>query len=233
LTNILNFVELDILNDDLIHKTSAKTTSSAIPLHPDWNLAAWSVDRSPNSLGVVDGTRGAAFFLLQALKRFENKGDSEAVGFALLHLYTVAHAVSLVTYTSTNSTSPPPANDPIHPTLSYWGSAQLWKYGTDSRTSKLGIAIILAGCLIVLGRTALYLEDAKSPTELVVQALRHPVPAQKIDEESGAPLRVSYARKVEQGDDVTGPMRMLPRRRTSEFLFMHPESGPGSPAVSP
>jgi hypothetical protein len=53
---------------------------------------------------------------------------------------------------------------------------QVWGFGIDSRTSKLGVAVAVLGSLAVLARTALLLrthERSRSTTELMATALQH------------------------------------------------------------
>jgi hypothetical protein len=221
LSNILNLVELDVLNDDLTGTAKNKYNVSSILLHPDWILAAWSANATIDGvLSRVDGTRSSAILLIQALKRFLNVGDPEVDGFVLPHIYTVLQAASLAPYSTVNNSAATPVRASSNsPALKSLASVQLWKFGLDSRTSRLGLAVLLVGCIIVLWRTAIYHEATKSPTAMIVLALQHPPPPAPIHAETGAPLRIGYEKP---------PLK----RASSSFSFWHPQSPPISP-ISP
>jgi hypothetical protein len=111
-------------------------------------------------------------------------------------------------------------------TLSSGAVVQLWTYGINPRTSKLGVVIVIFGCMCVLLRPILYMDSSKPPTAIVVSALQHdpPSPTHPVDEKTGAPLNVSYARVASDLPDPSDPHRPHHHRRNSSFSFLHPSS---------
>ncbi|KAF2802741.1 uncharacterized protein BDZ99DRAFT_550633 [Mytilinidion resinicola] len=223
LANILSLVELDVL-DDSPSGPPDYSTPAIIDVHPDWLLAAWGANRG----GAVAGDRGAAIQFIQAIQDWIFYGEvtthQYAIDFNSIHQYTIVQALSMITYSTTPLASSADRraqsqklkdNPKTAATLNSWATVQLWAFGIDSRTSKLGITIILIGCICVIARTALYFDESKSPLEIVVAALQHDPPPEQVDKDTGAPVRVVY------------------NRRTSSFIFPSPSSPPGSPMRSP
>jgi len=220
LANILNLVELDVLNDSPSGPPK-NSTAAIIDLHPDWLLAAWSV----NSLSQVPGERGAASQFISAIEDWLHFGDDVtkqyAITFNSMHQYTIVQALSMITYSTTLLASSADRraqaqnlknNPTTAATLNSWATVQLWTYGIDSRTSKLGITIMLIGCICVIARTVLSVEKNKSLLEIVVTALQHDPPPPDVEPIKG---RVAY------------------NKRTNSFIFPSPTSPPGSPTRSP
>jgi hypothetical protein len=151
LANILNLVELQVLDASPSLPPEDYNNAAAQFVHPDWNLAAWSVDRG----GVVDGNRGAALVLIDSLKHFLNDQGADPA-FLVVHQYSVMQALSMVPYATRNITTDAERsiqnknekdNPKLNSTLKFWATVQLWKYGSDSRTAKLGVTVILLGCI--------------------------------------------------------------------------------------
>jgi hypothetical protein len=223
-SNILNLVELDVL-DDSPSSNAKYGNAAALLIHPDWNLAAWSADRD----GAVVGTRGSAVLVIDAVQRFISFGplDPDAIKFVNIHENTVVQALSMITYSTSNiSTSTQrkqqaqkEKTDPkTNATLKAWASVQVWKYGIDSRTSKLGAAIMLIGCVCVLTFMVLYLEESKLPTELVVASLLHPAPVSAKGVGGNALVQAASVAHRESGC----PVRVRYNRHSRSFSFGHP-----------
>ncbi|KAF2494956.1 hypothetical protein BU16DRAFT_562583 [Lophium mytilinum] len=223
LANILSLVELDVLDDSPSGPPEFPTTA-IIDVHPDWLLAAWGANRG----GDVSPQRGAAMQFIETFQFWLHYGDQVnrqyAIDFTSIHQYTIVQALSMITYSTTPLTSSADRRAQAHKlkdnpktaaTLKSWATVQLWAFGIDSRTSKIGITIMLIGCICVIARTALYLEESKAPLEIIVAALEHPQPEVEVRKDTGAPVRVAYD------------------RRTSSFKYTSPRSPPGSPMRSP
>jgi hypothetical protein len=166
LSNIINMVQIDLITDD--PNGNSDTAAAALNINPDWILAAWSV----NSGGVVNGYRDAAILAITtSISYFEN-GDESALDFTSIHRYSVIQALSFLPYNTTQ----PSDSTPSSYYLGASATVQLWKFGLDSRTARLGAAIVIIGCLCVGARTALYLEATKAPSDLINVALHHDIP---------------------------------------------------------
>jgi hypothetical protein len=235
LSNILSLIELNVL-DDSPSSAPDNDISPIASVHPDWLLLAWSVDRTN---GILPEDRAANLQLINASQTWlsgTDDSDSEAAGnrrlarnFNSLHQYTIVQALSMMTYNTSmleDSASYAAELDALPATekrtkaiLSSYASVQLWKYGLDSRTSKLGVTIMMIGCLCVLARLVIYYDESKSPTEIVVTALEHPTPQATFDKRTGAPLRVSYMERPGHSRTIS---------------FGSPAASPApTPAVSP
>jgi hypothetical protein len=155
-----------------------------IVLNPSWILAAWSInaneDVQPNrdsSANVQDSVVFVQNYLAESAGT-EADFDDWVAQWYYCSIYTLLQAASLVAFTSTptqslQSTSQHPDQQPV-----LWVNVyrQAWGFGIDSRTSKLGITIVVLGSLVVLARTALLLitrERGRSTTELMATALKH------------------------------------------------------------
>jgi hypothetical protein len=163
----LNLVNMEIQSKD----------PSAIPIfiHPDWMLAGWSVDRGGTVASSRVSSKQMASSLNSSLVAYETadpKGVAGAVGTihsAVLHL-----TLTLVDYYSTPE---PPSilADPSRPHLKAFARAQLWSYGFESRTSRLGAFVVIAGCILVVAQTCVGLvmrTPRKSAVQFVAIALK-------------------------------------------------------------
>ncbi|MCJ1467380.1 hypothetical protein MMC07_006004 [Pseudocyphellaria aurata] len=153
----------------------------APPLHvsPRWLLAAWSVDVG----GTVNGSRA----MVQRLARLipgllttpatTNITDDQ-LEFSLLHMYAIGQAMSMVNYYFVNATEADPSVHPDadHPYLYRFSTLRVWAFGLSGRTSRLGVAVVLAGSVCALLRLLLgfsVVRHQHSPVELFVAALEH------------------------------------------------------------
>ncbi|EGE84400.1 hypothetical protein BDDG_07345 [Blastomyces dermatitidis ATCC 18188] len=157
----------------------------SIFLHSDWMLAAWSVSRS----GTVDGNRLAASNLVASVKSLasiplpETREDippfRKATNVVLdQHRLIYNHALSLIGHTLVNATELGESGTYMerHPQLTSLKKFRVWGYGTDSQSSKLGVAMAIVGCIFVLGRTLarpLFMHSRPSTLDIVIAALRY------------------------------------------------------------
>ena len=184
-TNILNLVKLDVI-DDSPSGPPDYNPSAILYVHPDWLLAAWSADRG----SYIPAERPSALSIIEATQFWLHYGDQDAGAqyadqFNSIHQYSIIQALSMISYSTNNLTTPADRiahkqlqkNKPkTSATLNDWATVQLWKYSTNTHTSKLGIAIIIIGCIVVLARTAFYFEENKPMTDLIIAALRYNPP---------------------------------------------------------
>ena len=150
-------------------------------LSPAWILAAWSVKLN----SVVPVTRGAAFTLQQALVTMYNVAwnhpqdpsydqlfiDSNAQASSIA-LYSILQALTLIPY----NYAPSPSTSSPQYSLYKNFRRQVWAYGFDSRSSKLGLVVVLAGIFCVLLRTLLGIVTRirhREPVEMVAAAMQH------------------------------------------------------------
>ena len=108
---------------------------------------------------------------------YENDNDKLSTDLSHFVYYSHLQALSMVTFTKANLTqNNTDTKDPQHPTLLYYALVHVWAYGTDSRTSKLGITVTTLGGLCVLASTVLGLvlrRRTRSLTELLLAAIEH------------------------------------------------------------
>ncbi|KAL2846189.1 hypothetical protein BJY01DRAFT_247361 [Aspergillus pseudoustus] len=222
-SNLLHLAQLGVLRDRPDTDTEQNRDRAAtMTLHADWTLAAWSVNATDS---VVDGTRGSSTSFVTAYQRFVGDPAVGNTRFNLIQTYITMQAASLIPYTTQPlSTSSDrrlqrerEGNNPYTAaTLQSWATVQLWKYGVDSRTKRLGVVILIVGVVIVIATTVLWIESPQSPTRVVLAALFHerPVGLQEKDEETGRPLFVSYK---------SGNKKLA---RASTFAFQSRQSAP-------
>jgi hypothetical protein len=109
-------------------------------VHPDWTLAAWSVDKGQT----VPSNRAGALAVVNAyLSGFLNE-------FYLFYAIVTAQSLSLIGYSmkEIDAMGSPPT--PTTPIFQVNLLVHVWSYGVESRTSKLGVVVAIIGCLIVL-----------------------------------------------------------------------------------
>ncbi|QDS77289.1 hypothetical protein FKW77_004324 [Venturia effusa] len=147
-------------------------TPQPIFMHPEWSLAAWSVDRT-GPYNTAGKKRGASRNIIIALENWIKLGDlsQAAMDFRYIHKFVAVQTLSMVSY-STTSIKP---KDGTHSLLSRKAMIQVWKYDHQSSSSRFAIAILILGLVCVVARTYLYLfdrEEMKDATEILVQALK-------------------------------------------------------------
>ena len=143
-------------------------------IHPDWFLAAWSVDQN----GTVDPIRNMAQEMSLALPAAWIQRDEMTFDqLYTLHDYGLGQTMSMVNYAFLDATADSDSQDPDQPVFSAWATRHVWAYGVSrSRTSKLGVAVVSCGAACVIARLILGLFLGKreySPVELLVAAFEH------------------------------------------------------------
>lgn len=171
-SNLRRVVQLNNLTD-LAHLGAPQVVS------PLWMLAAWSTQLD----GPVDGHRPMAQEINRMLPGLMGPWDYsnwtfDQTEFYFLHAYTLAQSLSMVNYYFDNATAPSGTlqADAAHPLLSRYATVRVWAYGINSRTSRLGVVVVFAGCACVLVRLVLgFVMRAhnQSSVEMFVAALEH------------------------------------------------------------
>ena len=107
----------------------------------------------------------------------DNEDDKVSDDLIAFVFYSQLQALSMVTFSKSNLTRDnKDTKDPQHPTLWYYARVHVWAYGTDSRTSKLGITVTILGGVCVLVSTILGIfspRRQRTLTELLLAAVEH------------------------------------------------------------
>lgn len=109
-------------------------------VHPDWTLATWSVDKGQ----AVPSSRAGAL----AVVSYYLWGSFDY--FIYLQAIVTAQSLSLIGYSTKEINA---MGNPPTPTTAVFQVNLLvyvWSFGIESRTSKLGVVVVIIGCLIVL-----------------------------------------------------------------------------------
>lgn len=135
-------------------------------IDPLWMLAAWSVD--------VNGTVDAARFptLLPGGTDYGEdiwSSDEDWFEFNSLNIFAIAQTMSLISYDSVvlnESTVYDRNKDRI---FDRWATRRVWAYGLDTRTSRLGVVVAIAGMITVVFRLifAVYIYRPKAKGNFV------------------------------------------------------------------
>jgi hypothetical protein len=146
-TNQFRLVELNVDGEN-------GTLDIGHPLYvdSDWILTGWAVDRN----GTVNSSRYIAGQLIIAWQNFVHYGVNTRSfpDFINIHRFTAIQSLSMITFT--NTTTKPSNKVEAEKQLSSFAQIQAWKYDLDTRTSKLGIFVVAAGCFLVILRTIMY-----------------------------------------------------------------------------
>lgn len=220
-------LRLSPLEDPVVVTTNTSvpdaTTSAPVKIHPNWVLAAWSV----NSSGIIGGTStiGSMFTNLYS-RDIDKAADEVQTGFleliSVLFLST-AHTFSLIPYNFTDVRgTPDQALDKNAVYFYFWRSRRVWIYSLGSRTSLIGVVVITTGMVVVVLRTLLALYEkfwhnystrAVSPTELVVATLAH----QYENEFDNVTNEAASARMRYRIEDERGVLKFRPHRTETEY----------------
>jgi hypothetical protein len=103
-------------------------------------LAAWSVDKGQP----VSGDRIGA----QTLVTYYLDGDYN--NLTDMHSIVTAQSLSLISYSMKDIDAADSVPTPTRPVLQVNLLAYVWSYGLESWTSKLGVVVMIMGCVIVL-----------------------------------------------------------------------------------
>src|SRR2546423_3402439 len=137
-------------------------------LQVNWTLAAWNVDQkrhlATSQTSVGEGDFVGSIQVPTMASELSNPQSS-----------IMAQSLSLIDYTL-QSSSTDPSGDRAQP-LQVNIFVHVWSYGLGSRTSKLGVVIAIAGCLIVLAKLVIVLATrtvSRDPLRSVMTALEYP-----------------------------------------------------------
>lgn len=226
-SNPLGMIQVDDITDLVLGEHAV--------VHPDWLLAAWSVDQN----GRMTQDRAAASALVQSMRKGLSSSTSQSAleaftDLSFIGFFSSLQAMSMVEY---HYTTPAPSavdDDPSHhPIFHRYATIHVWAFGNGSRTSKLGVVVVIAGMTCVLIRTLLLLvvrTRERSTTELVVAALEHQPQGEfagiRHDDEK-ATAKVRYG----MGEDETGRFRFWPvsRYATTNSSWVTPDLHAPSP----
>lgn len=171
-SNVLRLVQL-------INLTNPTPEEVPLVVNPAWFLAAWSIKHNDT----VDSSRPMAKELTRIVPNLFTPWNytnltSDQSEFFFLHTYAIGQAMSMINYYFDNATAPDGSvpKDDAHPILHHWATLHVWAFGLSSRTSRLGVAVVLAGSLCVLMHLVLGIWNRAhnhSPVELFVAALEH------------------------------------------------------------
>ncbi|KAB2570888.1 hypothetical protein DBV05_g10453 [Lasiodiplodia theobromae] len=179
--------------------------------NPAWVLAAWGV----NSDGNLSSSRDAVLKFQQSAQAVFDGTDNDSDGenFVGAFVYTMAQAASLVTFT--NSTIGSPWSQELQtdkgPVLWTNMRREIWGWKIESRTSRLGVGVAIAGILTALVRTGLLIitrEKKWENTEIIAAALQH-----RYNGEFGRAVKESELARVRYRigqDEETGKLRFVP-----------------------
>ena len=148
---------------------------TSIPVDPAWYLAAWSTMENANLLN--NRTTTLLLTTLLQWKMANPTWNWPPTGYQAdyLAIVPILQTLSLIDFTASPTTATK-TTDLAHPILQRWAHVYVWAYGLTSRTAHLGIAVAIAGCLVVAWHFILGLTDRRryrSPTQLLVAALEH------------------------------------------------------------
>jgi hypothetical protein len=154
------------------------TQPSSFPIDPAWYLAGWSVGEGENVLN----NRTITMMLQSVMSKQLNDPYQGRFGLwqtdytqDYVSMMPVLQTLSIVDYSTTPSKDGKDGTE-SQPVFSRSAQMYVWSYGIGSRTSYLGVAVAVAGCLVVLWQFALGFTDRRryrSPTQLMVAALEH------------------------------------------------------------
>lgn len=164
--------------------TSAATTFGNVALSPDSDEESSGLDTYPG--------------LSATYNNLEYTNDLSKFAF-----YSYLQALSMVPYSKMDLTSDTDVEK--HPPIWYWARVHVWGYGTDSRTSKLGIAVTMLGAVCVIISTVMAMKwrrRKRSLTDLIVAALEYRQDGEsvRVAGEEQLTARTRY-RLIDDGDE--------------------------------
>ena len=144
-------------------------SGDVIKVDPAWVLAAWAVDNG----GILYADRTATIEVLRIMRYVRGSEEYSSNYMALL---PIMQTLSLIDFTTEDVSTVSSTDDARHPILTRKARLYVWAYGFSSRTSKLGLVVVILGIIVVLVHFVLGFIDRrtyKSPTELLVAALEY------------------------------------------------------------
>lgn len=163
LTNPLVLVSLDNI-------APVGAVEEPLRVHPSWFRAAWSVGL--NDLPHL-AARDATELIVGVTKGSVSSGNPKEM--TPYHRAIMGQVLSLITYETAGSSSTPREDAASAPPLKSLFRTRVWAYSLDSRTSKLGLVVTIAGFIMVLLHSCIVLVGRKcaqrEPLDLVVAGL--------------------------------------------------------------
>jgi hypothetical protein len=160
----------------LVQTNYLPESGDLIKVDPSWVLAAWAVDNN----GFLYHSRTAAIQMVQIMdKLMPGHSHSHSAMVIFMMLLSVMQTLTLIDFTTdqlVESGIPFQKPDARHPILACNAKLFVWAFGFQSRTSKLGLVVVLAGITVVMGQLVLGFVDRREyrlPTQLLVAALEH------------------------------------------------------------
>ena len=175
-----------------------------IVMNSAWFLAAWSINNHTIlsdwriSARQLETTVSNLHWFL-ATDQIIPLDDPNVFYWYLLTLNSGLQAASLINFNMTDPATDNLAldkNDATHPQIWRQVRRQVWAYGIDSRTSKLGLAVLAVGIICTIARTILALFTRirlRSPVELLVAAMKH-TPRGEFDLAGNSEVKMSRVR---------------------------------------
>lgn len=145
--------------------------------------------------GILYGDRTATIEMLQVMNSMGKENPASVIYMCIL---PIVQALSLIDFTTEESLASGPSSTDIarHPVLTRNARIYVWAYGFTTRTSKLGLIVVIAGVLVVMVQCVLGFTDRRkyrSPTQLLVAALEH-TPSSEFKEMEHDDARVASTR---------------------------------------
>jgi hypothetical protein len=190
ITNPMNLVQTNYL----------PKTGEAIEVDPSWILAAWSVDNN----GRLYPDRTAAIQMAQGMDTLMTGSNASTTSWDYMSLLPVVQTLTLIDFTTEKLAVSDVRHqnaDARHAILARNAKLFVWAYGFQSRTSKLGLVVVLPGIVVVIGQLVLGLVDRReyrSSTQLLVAALEH-TPSSEFKDVEHNEARVASMRFHMQG----------------------------------
>jgi len=157
----------------LVQTLDLPKTGETIKVDPSWILAAWSVDNG----GTLNPDRTAAIEMVRSIAGMMQDSMEAYTNINYMILLPVIETLSLIDFTTEESLASVYADaNAHHPVLTRNAKLYVWAYGLGSRTSKLGVVVVLLNVVVVLAQLVLGFIDRRryrSPTQLLVAALEH------------------------------------------------------------
>jgi hypothetical protein len=181
-----------------VQTTNLPVTGDLVKVDPSWVLAAWTVDNEGSLAPSRFSTTRLVWGMDAMMPGSRGDGSTGAItNLEYVCLIPIIQTLSLIDFTEENfDPNGPLAADARHPLLTRDARLFIWAYGFSSRTSKLGLVVVLAGAVVVIIQMVLGFVDRRkyrSPTQLLVAALEH-LPSREFKEVENDDARVASVR---------------------------------------
>lgn len=123
-------------------------TSEELVIDPLWMLAGWSVDLN----GTVDAARFPTLLHGPDYGFDILKTDEAILEYFGLNIFAIAQTLSLISYESVVLNESTAFDRNKEHVLDNWVTRRVWAYGLGTRTSRLGVAVVCTGMVMVVFR---------------------------------------------------------------------------------